>query len=116
MSVRTHNNGARKPLRNQIVAPGLYAEATLAGNLTLDEFSAQWLKLDPDGTHRDITLPAVEDGLYFHIVNTAGGAENLVVKNAAGSTIGTVNQNEEGIFVSTSSAWKLLRIATIGQS
>ena len=38
-------------------------------------------------------------GLVFHIVNAADNAENLVVKNAAAATKGTINQDEEGIFV-----------------
>ena len=47
------------------------------------------------------------------IVNIADAAENLVVKNAGGSTIGTINQNEEGTFYCDGSAWYLCKIATI---
>ena len=116
MAITTHNNGSRRPFTTQIVARGLYAEATLTGAVTLTPLSGQLLKLDPGGANRNVTLPAVEDGLVFWIVNAADAAENLVVENAAGTTIGTINQNEEGVFVSDGAAWKLFRIATIALS
>lgn len=113
---RTHNNAGRKPFRNQLVATGVYAEATLTGATTIGKFSAQMLKLDPGGANRNVTLPAAEDGLMFWIVNAADAAEDLVVKNQAAATIGTINQNEEGVFVCSGTTWKLLRIATIALS
>lgn len=92
--------------------------ATLTGNLTLDDTYPGLLKLDPGGSSRDITLPAVatNEGVWLWFVNAADAAENLVVKNVGGDTIGTVNQNEEGIFYCTGAAWVLFRVATIALS
>lgn len=114
MPVKTHNNEARRPFTNQIIARGIFSDlVTMTGNITLDKNSAQMLKLDPGGSARDVTLPGFEDGLFFHIVNAADAAENLVIKNASGDTIATANQNEEAIVFSTSTAWVLFRVATI---
>lgn len=68
--------------------------------------------------NQDVNLPAVTIAadLSFQIINGAAGAYNLVVKNAGGSTIGTVNQNEEGLFVCDGTSWVLARIATIALS
>lgn len=91
---------------------------TLTGNLTLDATYPNLLKLDPGGAHRDVTLLAEADaeGVTLQIVNAADAAENLVVKNDAGSTIATLNQNEEGIFYCDGTSWSLVRIATIALS
>lgn len=94
-------------------APGLKAVkkawyiATLEGALTLDDSYPNNLRLDPGGAHRDITLPAVatNEGVEFHIVNAADNAENLVVKNAGGDTIVTINQNETARVYCNGTAW-----------
>ncbi len=92
--------------------------ATLTGNDTLTVTSTYYQKLDPGGSARDVTLPAVADStnLDFMIVNAADAAENLVVKNAGGSTIGTINQNEAGIFSCDGSSWVLINVMTIALS
>lgn len=101
----TRKTGARRPLTYSVVFEGVAYSGTLAGNVTLTKKSAQILKLDPGGAHRDVTLPALEDGLWFEITNSADAAENLVVKDAAGSTIVTIAQNEKAKVVGTASAW-----------
>jgi hypothetical protein len=101
----THNTGARRPLTYQVVFAGSVYVGTLAGNVTLTNKSAQYLKLDPGGSARDVTLPAVEDGLFFEIVNAADAAEDLVVKNDAGSVVVTISQNEKATVRSSTSAW-----------
>ena len=95
--------------------PGLVYEKVLAGNLTLTNQYPSILRLDPDGNNRDITLEAVASSkdLYRRIINFAGGAENLVVKNEGGSTIGTINQNEQGEFYCDGTSWILICITTI---
>lgn len=95
-----------------------FYSATLTGALTLDDTYPNLVKLDPGGAHRDITLPAVatHEGVLLQVVNAADNAENLVLKNAGGDTIATVNQNEEGIVYCDGSAWALVRIATIALS
>lgn len=112
----THTSGGRKPFTNQVIyRNGVYVGA-LTGDIVLTKLSAQFLKLDPAGAARDVTLPALESGLVFHIVNSADAAENLVVKNAAGTTIVTISQNESVILVSDASAWTHLGIVTIALS
>lgn len=98
--------------------PELMGLMTLAGNLTLTDQYRSILKIDPDGSNRDVTLPAeaTSNGLYFRIINNAGGAENLVVKDDGGNTIGTINQNEQGEFWCDGTDWRLLCITTIALS
>jgi len=93
----------------------LVYQAVLAGALVLTNQYPSILRLDPDGSNRDIQLEAVADsvGMYRRIVNFAGGAENLVVKNAGGDTIGTINQNEQGEFYCDGTSWILICITTI---
>lgn len=102
---------------NQRVPGGVYI-ATLTGNIALDATYPLTLKLDPGGSARDVTLDAVAsaEGLVRTIVNGADAAENLVCKNVGGSTIGTVNQNELGVFYCDGSTWALLYIQTIALS
>lgn len=102
---------------NQRNPGGVYL-ATLTGNIALDATYPRTLKLDPGGSARDVTLDAVAsaEGLVRVIVNGADAAENLVCKNVGGSTIGTVNQNELGVFYCDGSTWALLYIQTIALS
>lgn len=96
----------------------VYIPAALSGNVTLDATYPQVCKLDPGGSNRDVTLDAIatSEGLYRRIVNAADAAENLVVKNAAAATIGTINQNEQGEFYCDGAAWYLIAITTIALS
>ncbi|MCW8128920.1 MAG: hypothetical protein KIS92_00920 [Planctomycetota bacterium] len=81
--------------------------STLAGNVTLYPDSKQVQRMDPGGSSRNVTLPAVgtSEGYEFFIVNSADAAENLVVKNAGGSTIVTIGQGEAGYVWCDASAW-----------
>lgn len=105
---------------------GLLGVVTLAGALTITDEYRNVLKLDPDGSNRDVTFDATthKAGRYFRIINNAGGAENLVVKNAQGDTIATINQNEQGEFyyaeelaqANGADNWVLVCITTIALS
>lgn len=101
-----------------LATKGQMYTATLAGALTLDDTYPAILKLDPDGSNRDITLDpiATSTGLYRRIVNNANGAENLVAKNVAADTIATINQNEQGEFYCDGTTWALICITTIALS
>ena len=99
-----------KMLKSLAFGPGLgdrhqVTTATLAGTHTLTFDSTTIQALDPGGSSRDVTLPAEAEstGLVFLIQNTADAAENLVVKNVAGTTIATVAQDESGHFFHTGS-------------
>lgn len=102
---------------NQRTPGGVYI-ATLTGNIALDATYPLLLKLDPGGSARDVTLDpvATAEGLKRRIVNAADAAESLVVKNVAGSTIGTVAQNRQAEFYCDGSEWSLVAITTIALS
>lgn len=93
-------------------------DLTLTGNLTLDLSYGNRLRIDPGGNNRDVTLPAHtgNNGVWFDIVNTADAVENLVIKDSAGSTVVTLNQNERVHVQSNGSAWKHMGVQTIAQS
>lgn len=109
MSLTQHNNEARRPFRQQVLQANNLGTHTCTGNITFTKRTAQQLMVDPGGASREVTLPAVENGLFFTIVNTADAYELLTVKNAGGSTIGTVGPGECGEFWSDGSAWTMLR-------
>ena len=79
-------------------------KVTLTSNLSLTESLGRVLILDPGGASRDLTLPTVDfvkspaGGPWFVIVNDAGAAENLVVKDHLGTTVVTIAQNEQKEF------------------
>lgn len=93
---------------------------TLTGNITLDNSYPVICKLDPGGSARDITAQAESaefEGRVHLIINAADAAENLVFKDASGNTVGTVNQNEAGLFYNQgTSGWTLVAIWTIALS
>lgn len=97
---------------------GGFATQTLTGTTALDHTYPAIVKLDPGGAARDVTLDPVANcpGLYRRIVNAADAAENLVCKNVGGSTIGTINQNEQGEFFCDGATWTLIAISTIALS
>jgi hypothetical protein len=113
------------PIGGHISAPVFHSD-TLDAAVALDATYPAICKLDPGGAARDVTLDAEESipsvGLYRRIINAADAAENLVVKDDAGSTIGTINQNEQGEFFNagvqdgTASAWVLIAISAIALS
>jgi hypothetical protein len=98
-------------------ANGLLVE-TLTGNRTITKADPIVCKLDPGGANRDVTLDAAHTGGIRVFINAADAAENLVVKNAAGSTIGTANQNEAILVMadSVTGAWTLGCLMTIALS
>jgi hypothetical protein len=69
--------------------------STLTGNATLYPDSKQVQRMDPNGSNRNVTLPAVAscEGYEFFIINSASGANTLTVKNAGATTIVTIHQN-----------------------
>jgi len=105
-----------QPLTARAPWRGGWDTATLAGATTLTRQSGHWQKLDPGGAHRDVNLPAVtrqDSGDWYVIGNSADAAENLVVKDAGGSTVGTINQSECGVvYVTAAGAWALFGVLT----
>lgn len=81
---------------------------TLAGDKVLVSSDAACQKLDPDGSARNVDLPAVAGcaNRTFRIVNNANGAENVVVRApGGGSTIVTLAQNKATNVYVTGGAW-----------
>lgn len=111
--------GRRKtPWQQQV--PGLVDVATLTGDHQLTAKSGNYQKLDPGGAHRNVDVPGPSegleesDGVEFLILNTADAAENLVIRNPAGGTIVTLNQNERALVVGTGgAAWTHMGVETI---
>lgn len=102
-----------------VQVPGVQS-VTLTGALTIDPaLHSQFLKLDPGGASRDITLPgiSISKGVFYNIVNAADQLnENLVIKNAAGDIIVTLNQNESTWVVCSETAWTFTAVQTIALS
>lgn len=95
------------------VVNGFHAEA-LAGDLALDASYPTFLRIDPAGANRDITLDPeadAEDAIRL-IANSADAAEDLVVKDDAGATIATINRDEGAILYCDGEAWNLVILFT----
>ena len=88
-------------------------DETLTANKTLTASSAVFQRLDPGGSARTITLPTTAKGMAFRVLNAADAAETLTVKNAGGSTIATIAQDEAAWVVSDGSSWKNMGIESI---
>ena len=85
---------------------GGYVSVTLAAARVLTNASVRHQRLNPDGSNRNIDLPAEETnkGRDFYIANT-GTSGALVVRDDAGSTISTVYTGEAGLFSCNGTNW-----------
>ena len=103
-----------------IAQPGAFEAATAAGDITLTGLSAQYQAIDPGGSHRNVDLPAPNDGAWYWIANKADGAENLVVRQAdASTTLATLNQSDTALFYAendkaddAADGWSLFMVIT----
>ena len=78
-----------------------------AKTLVVTDYISQWL--DPNGTNRDVTLPAESSStnLIFIILNTANGTdENILVKDDSPATIKTLGPGMTGMFSCDGTSWK----------
>lgn len=82
--------------------------ATLSATRTLTDADGVILNLDPDGTSRDVELPAEANTNHpFLITNTADGdGENLVVKSDAPATIITIRRGQTAYVYSDGTTWR----------
>ena len=107
---------ALKLYRMAIGFLGGWQSQTLSGALTLTKSAAQFQRIDPGGSNRNVTLPVVtssDEGYFVVLASAADAAENLTVKDSGGSTIGTCNQSDLGIFyVDSSGSWQLFWMIT----
>lgn len=83
---------------------------SLSANKTLAESSPQYQFLNPNGSNRDVTLPAGITGMQFIIKNTGSAGEVLTVKNSGGTAIigGTIANTVVMGFFYDGSAWQLI--------
>lgn len=97
------NPNTRAVGATQVAGPGTLAAGA---NTTLTVASAS-IQVGTPTANRDVTLPAVAQskGLVFYVVNNAAATHGFVVKNAGGSTIGTVAATKTGIFFCDGTAW-----------
>ncbi|QDT41070.1 hypothetical protein Pan241w_11290 [Gimesia alba] len=107
-------NMAANPAKGPLVCGGSNVE-TLTANKTLTVDDARVQVLDPGGAARDVTLPAeaLSYGDSFIIDNTADAAEAITVKDDSPATVGTVSQNEVGIFFCDGTTWRMLQGARV---
>lgn len=103
-----YDSSAQKRLTAQMRLVGGFESVTLSDDLTLDSNSANYLRIDPGGSARDVSTPAaaVSDGLFFWVYNIADAAENVVLKDAAGSTLLTLGQGACGMIGCDGTEWK----------
>lgn len=79
---------------------------TLSADKTLTDSSDGSQVLDPNGSGRNVDLPADDVGLPVYIIsNTADAAEDLTVRDSDTNTIHTVSQNESAVFMNTGSGY-----------
>ena len=98
---------------------GGYSEETAAGTFTLDGTYGNVAGIDAGGAGRTVLLQAEADsaGRLQVIVNRSDAAEDLTVKeDSSTTTIGTVSQNELGIFWCDGTTWDLVALVTIALS
>ncbi len=84
---------------------------TLSADKTLTPADARIQALDPNSAAgRTVTLPPEEAsaGVDFYLHNTADAAENLTVKDDAGTTICTVGQNQAAYLYCDGTTWRAL--------
>jgi hypothetical protein len=108
-------NAALKALTSQLRLVGGVEAITLSGTRTLTAKDANVLFLDPDGANRNVDLLAEDqaEGLSFLIKNTASGAFNLVVRDDAGSTVTTINQDEWALVACDGTTWRAMNLSAL---
>lgn len=77
--------------------------------------AARFMKLDPGGAGRNVTLAATlhSKGRHIRICNAADAAESLTVKNSGATNIAVLNQNEQADFIYDGSTWVFIGSSTV---
>lgn len=83
---------------------------TASGDIVLTAASTYLQRIDCNGSHRNVDLPALtgttENGMEFEFQNISGTAVNIVVRlTGAGATVVTVNQTEKATVKVIAGAW-----------
>jgi len=109
--------GSPRHIPQRIQQEGAFATLTLAGDLVLTKRSSQHLTIDPDGSARNIDLPAQPSDGDWYSVRNSGGAETLTIRTSAGATVGTIGAGEYASVAYDGSSWGIYQSsATAGAS
>lgn len=99
------NTGAKQIVTAALALRGGFDVLSLSGALTLDNKSSQYLRVDPDGAARAVTLPTdAVDGDYFVIANVGSGAEDLTVN----TSLVTITPTDLALVAHVDGAWALM--------
>ena len=79
---------------------------TLGDDKTLVINDAYKQFLDPGGSGRTVTLPALADGLEVVIINNQSGAEVITIDDAAGNTVGSPTGLEAKMLFCDGTTWQ----------
>lgn len=83
------------------------AEVTATGTVALTAASASYQCIDPNGSDRDVTLPAGVTGLGY-VISHIGLANTLTVKASGGATVTTATAGEVKTVIYSGTAWRVL--------
>lgn len=99
------NTGAKKTVTAALGLRGGFEVKTLAGGLVLTSKDAQYLRIDPGGAARAVTLPTdAVDGDFFVIANVGTGAEDLTVD----SSLVTITPTDYALVANIDGTWTLM--------
>lgn len=113
MSVANNFKGRKVIVENGFLCAGQYERVSAGGsNLDLSTAAnnglyAPELGIDPAGGAIDVILEPEADcaGLKRTIYNRADASETITVKNDAGSSLGTIEQNRAAILYCDGTSW-----------
>jgi hypothetical protein len=78
---------------------------TLSADKTLTTADKRYQNLNPNGSARNVTLPALAEGLAFFVVNSGTLAEVVTLKTSGATSIATITNNESLSLISDGTVW-----------
>jgi len=87
-----------------LLLEGGVQNATVSGDVDLDDKSSLFLFIDGGVADRDVNLPVEKNGRVYHIKNN-GSTNALVVKDVAASTIVTLAAGQSAWIVCDGTDW-----------
>lgn len=80
---------------------------TIAANIELNDKDSLFQIIDGGGVNRDVTLPNEKSGRVYMIKN-AGASHDLILKDQAGVSVGTIAHGENHFVVCDGVDWYLI--------
>lgn len=90
---------------------GDFNRESLSGNKTLASGDPMLQSLDPNGSNRDVNLPAEDDDVFVIGNRADASGEDLVLKDDGGTTLVTLNQDDVALCVTDGTGWMILPAA-----